>query len=67
MNDLILLAIGLTLTGVGIDYLRNHFAQDRPEFLPFLKVLRWFILVVGSLVLIGSFISLLADMISSGQ
>lgn len=63
MTNLLLIAVGLTFAGVSIDYLRNRFACEHPEFLPFLNGVRWFILIGGSIVLIGVLLSILANKI----
>lgn len=59
MTDLLVLAVGLSLFMFGIDYLRREFGDTHPEFLPFLRGLRWIVLVLGIVLGIAALISAL--------
>lgn len=64
MTDVIVLAVVLSLFVVVIDYLSRVFADTHPEFLPFLKIVRWFVFFLGAVVGIGAFISILVALVS---
>jgi uncharacterized membrane protein (DUF106 family) len=65
MIDLVVMALGLTM-GVAItECLRRMFAATNPEFLPFLKVVRWSFVIGGGIAILGTLLTVIADLVGA--
>jgi hypothetical protein len=65
MVDLVFITLVVAMMIAITEYLRRLFAETHPEFLPFLKFVRWVCVIGGGLFLLGTLLTVVADLVGA--